>query len=129
MTKIPFFITSASAGFPSPAQDFAESPLDLNRYLIQHPAATFLIRVTGDSMVDAGIHDGDILVVDRAHIVTNNCVVVAVLDGEFTIKRYCQENGKIILKPANKNYQDIEVAPDRDFEIWGMVTYALHKVL
>jgi DNA polymerase V len=128
MKKIPFLITSAHAGFPSPAQDFTELPLDLNKYLVEHPAATFLVRVSGDSMLEAGIHNGDILIVDRALTVTSGNVVVAVLMGEFTIKYYHQEKDTIILRPANKNYTDIVVTPEMDFEIWGVVTCVLHKV-
>lgn len=128
MKKIPFFITSAQAGFPSPAQDFTELPLDLNKYLVEHPAATFLVRVTGDSMVDAGIHNGDILIVDRALSVASGNVVVAILLGEFTIKYYHQEKDSVILRPANKNYPDIIITPEMDFEVWGVVTCVLHKV-
>lgn len=128
MKKIPFLITSAQAGFPSPAQDFTELPLDLNAYLVKHPAATFLVRVLGDSMVDAGIYDGDVLIVDRALAVAPGNIVVAIVMGEFTIKYYYPEKERTILRPANKNYSDIVVTLEMDFEIWGVVTCVLHKV-
>ncbi len=128
MKKIPFLITPAQAGFATPVQDFTELPLDLNSYLVQHPAATFLVRVSGDSMLEAGIHNGDVLIVDRALTVASGNVVVAVVMGEFTIKYYHQEKEKCILRPANKNYSDIVVTPEMDFEIWGVVTCVLHKV-
>jgi DNA polymerase V len=128
MKKIPFLITAAQAGFPSPAQDFTELPLDLNSYLVKHPAATFLVRVTGDSMLNAGIHNGDVLIVDRALAVAAGNIVVAVLMGEFTIKYYYPEKGNIVLRPAHKDYSDIVVTSEMDFEIWGVVTCVLHKV-
>ncbi|MBY0109738.1 MAG: translesion error-prone DNA polymerase V autoproteolytic subunit [Candidatus Babeliaceae bacterium] len=128
MKKIPFLINPAHAGFPSPAQDFTELPLDLNKYLVKHPAATFLVRVSGDSMVGAGIHSGDILIVDRALSVVSGNIIVAILMGEFTIKYYRQKKDSVILSSANNNYEDIHVTPEMDFEIWGIVTCVLHKV-
>ncbi|MGG6242527.1 LexA family protein [Nodosilinea sp. AN01ver1] len=120
------FIVTVPAGFPSPAEDFAEGPLDLNRYLIHHPAATFFVRVQGDSMTGAGIFCGDLLIVDRAlHPVPGN-VVIAVVNGDLTIKRLHQEAGRILLLPENPDYAPIVIDPDTDFAIWGVVTKAIH---
>lgn len=125
---LPFVDGTISAGFPSPAEDHIEQSLDLNELLIDHPAATFFVRVEGQSMIDAGIHSGDILVVDKALAPQHNKVVVAVINGEFTVKRIHLRGDKILLVPENKAYQPIEIARDMDFQIWGVVTYVIHKV-
>lgn len=117
-----------SAGFPSPADDHLEPPLDLNRALVRNPAATFFARVAGDSMQDDGIADGDLVVVDKSLEMYDGCVAVCFLDGEFTLKRVRLGEGKIVLVPANKRYKEIEIGRDRDFAIWGVVTYAIKKV-
>ena len=106
---LPIFLGRLPAGFPSPADDYLEGKLDLNRHLIKHPAATFFVRVTGDSMIGAGIHSGDLLVVDRSLEPADKNVVVAVLDGELTVKRLFKQNGILRLLPENLNYQPIEV--------------------
>jgi DNA polymerase V len=127
--KIPFFAVPVQAGFPSPAEDYLEQNLDLNEHLIQHPAATFFVRVDGDSMKGAGIHRGDILIVDRALEPVNGRIVIAVVQGEFTVKRIriCAE--KISLEPENPHYKSIEIDPNSDFRVWGVVTYVIHKCL
>jgi DNA polymerase V len=126
--KIPLFITPVSAGFPSPADDFVEKQLDLNEKLIKHPAATFFVKVQGDSMRDAGIHSGDTLVVDRSLEPTSNKVVIAVVNGEFTVKRVQKRNGKVYLMPENLRYKPIEVTEDMDCSVWGVVTNVIHAV-
>jgi DNA polymerase V len=120
------FIVTVPAGFPSPAEDYAEGPLDLNRYLIHHPAATFFVRVKGDSMTGAGIFCGDLLIVDRAINPVPGNVVIAVVNGDLTVKRFQQEAGRILLMPENPAYTPIVIDPDTDFSIWGVVTKAIH---
>lgn len=124
----PLFLASVSAGFPSPAEDYIESRLDLNRHLIKHPAATFFVRVAGDSMTGAGIHQGDILVVDRVVEPADRSVVIAVIDGELTVKRICTKNGKLRLMADNCNYEPLEVTEEQTFEIWGVVTHVIHPL-
>ena len=126
--KLPVFLGRLPAGFPSPADDYLEGKLDLNRHLIKHPAATFFVRVTGDSMIGAGIHSGDLLVVDRSLEPADKHVVVAVLDGELTVKRLFKQNGVLRLLPENLNYQPIEIAPQQTIEIWGVVTSVIHSL-
>jgi DNA polymerase V len=125
--KIPLYLTRVAAGFPSPADDFLDKKIDLNAELIRHPAATFFVRVQGDSMRDAGIFSGDMLIVDRSLEVKENAVVVAVLDGEFTVKRVQRANGKLYLIPANAAYTPTEVTAERDFTVWGVVTNVVHS--
>lgn len=127
--KLPLFIVPVKAGFPSPAEDYLEENLDLNEYLIKHPAATFFVRVDGDSMKGAGIHRGDILIVDRALEASNGKIVVAIINGEFTVKRIRIEKEKILLEPENPRYVPIEVQPESDFEVWGIVTFVIHSCL
>jgi DNA polymerase V len=126
--RCPLFSSMPSAGFPSPADDYIEQSLDLNEFLIRHPAATFFVRVSGDSMIGAGIHDGDILIVDRALDAREGNVIIAVLSGEFTVKRFKKANGKAYLVPDNPKYTIIDVTMREDFEIWGVVTNVIHSV-
>lgn len=125
--KLPLYSSRVAAGFPSPADDYVELNLDLNEYLVQHPSATFFVRVKGNSMRDANINDGDILVVDRSIEVTNGAVVVCSIDGEFTVKRYYKESDYILLNPANNEYKPIKIFGEMQFEIFGVVTYIIHK--
>jgi DNA polymerase V len=129
-TKIscPLFMASVSAGFPSPAEDYIEGRLDLNRHLIKHPAATFFVRVAGDSMIDAGIHPGDILVVDRAIEPADNNVVIAVIDGELTVKRIAQRGRELFLVADNRHYPPLQIQEEMEFEIWGVVTSVIHHL-
>ena len=124
----PLFLASVSAGFPSPAEDYIEGRLDLNRHLIKHPAATFFVRVAGDSMIGAGIHPGDILVVDRALEPQDSNVVIAVIDGELTVKRISQRHGKLFLVPDNQAYEPLEIVETMEFEVWGVVTSVIHSL-
>jgi len=117
-----------TAGFPSPAEDYIEKKLDLNKYLIRHTAATFFVRVTGESMIDAGIHPGDILIVDRAIEPADKKVVIAVIDGEFLVKRIRMIEGKILLMPENENYDPLKIENKMNFEVWGVVTNVIHRL-
>jgi len=119
--KRPLFMIPVEAGFPSPAEDYIESELDLNKHLIKHPAATFFVRVAGDSMVDAGIHPGDILIVDRAIEPADKKVVIAV-------KRIRMIKGKIFLMPENENYKPMQIEKEMNFEIWGIITNVIHPL-
>jgi len=120
------YVSSISAGFPSPAEDHIDVSLNLNDYLVKHPSSTFYIYVKGDSMIGAGIYDGDLMVVDRSLEPQSNNVVVAVIDGEFTVKRIHKNNKQIYLLPDNKNYKRILIKKDMDFQIWGVVTHSIH---
>lgn len=126
--KLPLFNTKVSAGFPSPAEDFIDKKLDLNQYLIKNPAATFYVKVFGNSMINAGIHDGDILVVDRSIEPVSNKIVIGVVNGEFTVKRIMKKNQRLFLMPENPDYKPIEINETMDSRIWGVVTYSIHKL-
>ena len=121
----PLFVSSVSAGFPSPAESYIEGHLDLNRYLIKHPVATFYVRVSGDSMAGAGIQPGSILVVDRAVEADDGDIVIARIGDELCVKRLRVQRGRIWLMPENKKYQPIEVIESMDFEVWGRVMHAI----
>lgn len=121
-------ITDVPAGFPSPAADAAQQTLDLNQLVITHPAATFFVKVLGRSMQNSNIHSGDILVVDRSVHPEHNHIAVAVIDGEFTVKRISKKSGKIFLMPENKDFHPIEIKEGMNVEIWGIVTFVIHKV-
>jgi len=125
---VPFVLSRLHAGFPSPADDYAENGLSLDSLVIQHPEATFYIRVSGDSMQDAGISEGNILVVDRAVPALHNAIIVALLDGEFTVKRLHLAGDAITLMPANQRYQPIHITDEMDFQVWGVITYCLRKM-
>ena len=116
-----------SAGFPSPAADYVEDGLDLNNYLIQNKPATFMFTVRGESMIVAGIHDGDKVVVDRALKAKHNDIVVAVVDGEYTIKRLYKYRGRIELRPENPDYQPITFTEGHELQIWGVVIGVVRK--
>lgn len=126
--SLPLFLERVSAGFPSPADDYMEDRLDLNRYLVKHPAATFFVRASGDSMRGAGIRSGDILVVDRSLEPGNNSVVIAVINGELTVKRIMKSREKLFLIPENESYRPIEIRDGMDFEVWGVVTTVIHAL-
>jgi len=119
---------AVSAGFPSPADDYVERRLSLDDHLIQHRESTFFMRVAGDSMRGMGIFDGDLLVVDRALPATHGCVVIAVLDGEFTVKQLLLTAQGQVLRAAHPDYPDMPVKPEQDFSIWGVVQWNVHKV-
>lgn len=125
--RLPLVSASVEAGFPSPADDHMERGIDLNEELIRNPAATFLIRVQGESMRDAGIHSGDTLIVDRSVTPYDRQIVVAMIDGEFTVKRFRKRNGKIYLEAENPAFDPIEVGENQELTIWGSVTYIIHQ--
>lgn len=124
----PLFESRIPAGFPSPAADYEEDRLDLNRYLVKHPAATFFVRAVGDSMIGAGIHCGDLLVVDRSLEPKDKSVVIAVVDGELTVKRIRIDRRKIILEPENESYSARQITEGTDFQVWGVVTSVIHNL-
>jgi len=126
--KLPVILERVPAGFPSPAGDYMEGKLDLNEHLVKHPAATFFVRVTGDSMIEKGIHSGDLLIVDRSLEPKDRSIIIAVLDGELTVKQLEKRKGKLRLLPANKNYEPLEVSEQQSFEIWGVVTNVIHSL-
>jgi DNA polymerase V len=126
--KIPLFFSSVSAGFPSPADDFLDRPLDLNEYMVKHPSSTFFVRVKGSSMNGAGISSGDILVVDKSLKVKNDSIAVVYLNGEFTVKRIKIDNENISLVPQNPRYPVIKVSKEDDFMFWGAVTFVIKAI-
>jgi DNA polymerase V len=126
--KLSFFLAPVQAGFPSPADDHVEKKLDLNELLISHPASTFFVRVEGHSMKDAHIYDGDVLIVDRALQAESGSTVVAIINGEFTVKRVMKKKDRLFLVAENPAFLPLEVSPEMDFQIWGVVTYVIHKV-
>ena len=126
--KRPLFLIPVSAGFPSPAEDYIEGNLDLNKYFIKHPAATFFVKVTGSSMIDAGIHDGDILIVDRSVKPADKKVIIAVVNGELTVRRIRVTRDKVVLISENKDYKPLQVEKEMDFEVWGVVTNVIHSL-
>lgn len=126
--KLNLYINRIPAGFPSPAEDFLDKELDLNDYLIGNKASTFLVKVEGNSMENAGIFDGDIIIVDRSLEPENGKVVLGVLNGEFTVKRISIQHNKLQLLPENSKYQPIEITEEMNFKIWGVVTFSLHKL-
>jgi DNA polymerase V len=126
--NLPFIEAKVPAGFPSPAAEYFENKLDLNEYLIRHPEATYFIRVEGDSMIDAKIYDGDLLIVDRALEPVMGKVVIANINGELTVKKIDRINGKLFLVAENEIYKPIEITEEKELLIWGVVVYAVHKV-
>ena len=120
-------ISFISAGFPSPAEDFTELSISLDKHLIQNPAATFMAYANGNSMLHAGIHHGDILIIDRSLNARDGDIIIAVLYGEFTVKELSIINGTFFLIPKNSQYSPIEISDDMDFEIWGVVIYSIRK--
>jgi DNA polymerase V len=126
--KSPLYLSPAQAGFPTPADDYPDRKLDLHEYLVRNSAATFFLRAAGDSMTRAGIRDGDLLVADRSLRPVNGSVVVVAVGGELTIKHFVRRSGRVLLVPANKAYPEFDVTDREDVLIWGVVTYAVHKL-
>lgn len=124
----PLFLSKVSAGFPSPADDYTEARLDLNERLVRHPAATFFVRVEGDSMIGVGIHSGDILIVDRSIEPTDKSIVVAVLHGELTVKRLRRKHGRVRLEAENPDYPAIEIPEGEELVIWGVATSSIRDL-
>ena len=127
-TDLPLAESSVRAGFPSPADDHLEGRLDLTRLVVTHPDATFYARVEGDSMKDECVEDGDLLVVDKSLDPQDGNLVVSYIDGEFTLKRIRLTDDKILLVPAKKKYPTIEIDPQSDFRVWGIVRYVVKKM-
>ena len=126
--RIPFIPDGVSAGFPSPAADFMENNIDLNKELSENPLATFYIKVKGNSMIDAGINDKDVLIVDRSIEPQDNKIAICFIDGEFTVKRIKLEKDCLYLMPENSNYSPIKVTEENQLIIWGIVTYVIKKM-
>lgn len=124
----PLFNTRVSAGMPLPTDDYSEGKIDLNEHLLQNPETTFFVRVSGDSMIDVGIHPGDLLVVDRSIRPASGKIVIAVVNGELTVKRLFKEKNRLCLMPENPNYPAIEITEDMAFMIWGVVTNVIHPL-
>ena len=126
--KVPLFNHTIRAGFPSPADDYVAESLDLNEHLMPRKEASYLLTVSGESMIGVGIHDGDILVVDRSLTPVNGKVVIAILDGQFTVKTLEKKRGKIRLLPANPAFEPIELKDEQELQIWGVVTRVIHSL-
>nr|WP_294865298.1 translesion error-prone DNA polymerase V autoproteolytic subunit [uncultured Pseudogulbenkiania sp.] len=127
--SVPVYGARVPAGFPSPADDYLERTLDLNQYLIEDAAATFMVRVAGDSMSGAGIGNGDILIVDRSIAPAHDQIVLATVDGEFTVKRLYQRSDRVALLPENPAYPPIELHNGQELQVWGVVTACIKKFL
>lgn len=123
---LPLYASRIKAGFPSPVEEGIDSRLNLNDHIIKHPHSTYFVKVSGDSMMGAGIFDGDILVVDRSIPATNNRIVIAMLDGDFLVKRLRIYQNKMYLIAESSRYAPIEVK-DKELSIWGVVTYSIHE--
>jgi DNA polymerase V len=123
--RLPMIQSRIAAGFPSPADDYIEDRIDLNKELIKNPSSTFLARVSGNSMVNAGIGDRDLLIVDRSVQPRNDSILVCVIDGEFTIKKLRKVGEDYYLMPENDQFKPIKVSVENDFRIWGVVTYSI----
>ena len=126
--ELPLSENRVSAGFPLPAEHYSSLKLDLNKELIKNPAATFYARVKGVSMIDEGIDDGDLIVIDKSIEPYTGCLAVCYIDGEFTLKRFEKHEDYGLLIPANKDYSPIKVTDNNDFIIWGIVTYVIKKL-
>ena len=126
--KASFISEGIKAGFPSPAADFEEMKLSLDHLLIKNREATFYAKASGNSMIGAGIDDGDILVIDRSLEPRNNAIAICFIDGEFTVKRIKKEKDEVYLIPENAQYKAIKVAPENELIIWGIVTYAIKQM-
>ena len=127
--RIPLLTDSVSAGFPSPADDYTEENIDLNEHLISNPFSTFFLRVKGDSMINAGIKDKDLIIVDKSLTARPGNIIIAMIDGEFTIKRLSIKNNELYLKAENHNYPDFRFNNHIDAQIWGVVIYSIHSYL
>ena len=125
--QLPYADQGIQAGFPSPAQDYIAESIDLNNEIVKHPAATFYGHVSGDSMIDEGIEDGDLLVIDRSLEPENGDLAVCCVDGEFTLKRIKIEPDRVWLIPSNETFDPIMVTPENEFTIWGVVTYTIKR--
>ena len=123
-----FYKEAVECGFPSPARDFTEGTIDLNEELIPRPNSTFIVRARGDSMIGSGIYPGDLLIVDRSLSPRHGSVIIAVLDGELSVKSLKLENDQVTLSSSNPNYSDVIVSEEMDFTIWGVCTNVVHSL-
>ncbi|NUM32045.1 MAG: translesion error-prone DNA polymerase V autoproteolytic subunit [Bacteroidetes bacterium] len=126
--SLPFAIGGIAAGFPSPAEDYLELSLDLNRELVKDQSATFYGRVKGNSMIEAGFADGDVIIIDRSAEPVNGKIAVCYINGEFTVKRLKKIKDDLYLMPANSEFKPIKITEETDFVVWGIVTYIIKKV-
>lgn len=126
--RIPLYLSPVAAGFPSAADDYVDQQVNLHELLVHNSAATYFVRAVGDSMLGAGVHDGDLLVVDRSAEARSGRVVIAALDGELTVKRLVRRKGRALLLPENPAYPEIDITDREHVHIWGVVTYAVHKL-
>jgi DNA polymerase V len=126
--RLPLYMNPVSAGSPAFTEDYVEGKLDLNRHLVRHPNETFIVRVTGESMLEAGIHPGDMLIVDRSLEARDGKIVIAVVNGELTVKRISLNSNLISLLPHNPSFQPIKISPEMDFFVWGVVTNVIHPL-
>ncbi len=125
--NLPLFGTKIPAGFPSPADDHLEATIDLNRQYVRHPAATFFVRVQGHSMIGAGIHNGDMLVVDRSLDAQSGAIVIAVVNGELTLKRLLIAGDEVWLMPENPEFQPLQITDSMELQVWGVVAHVIHS--
>ena len=128
LNNIPLLAGLVSAGFPSPADDYTEESIDLNEHLITNPFSTFFLRVKGDSMINSGIYDKDLIIVDKSLTPKPGNIVIAMIEGEFTVKRFSIKNNKLYLKAENHNYPDFNFEDYSDIHIWGVVIYSIHTL-
>ncbi|MFM7887494.1 MAG: LexA family protein [Pseudanabaena sp.] len=126
--RLPLYLNPVAAGIPTTTEDYIDDNIDLNRHLVKHPETTYLVRVVGESMIDAGIHPNDMLIVDRSIEVTNGQVVIAVVNGELTVKRIRKDRDKLWLMPENESFKPIEIDEHTDLHIWGVVTNVIHAL-
>lgn len=126
--RAPLYLSSVAAGFPSPAEDFVEGHLNLHEHLVRNNAATFFLHASGSSMIGAGILDGDLLVVDRSAKAADGRVVIAALNGELLVKRLVRREGRVFLASENPDFPDFDITESEHVHIWGVVTYAIHKL-
>jgi DNA polymerase V len=125
---VPLMASPAECGFPSPADDYLDRPLDFNDLLIENPAATFAVRIAGESMTGAGLYPGDIAVVDRSRVAVDRSIVLALIGGEFTIKRYRKKGAHIWLQAENPTFKNIELTEDSGFEVWGVIAKSIRML-
>ncbi len=127
LEEVQLAASSVQAGFPSPAGDYMDAALNLHQLVVKNPPSTFFVRVEGDSMLGARIEPGDILVVDRSLTPSSGKIVIAILNGEFTVKRIRLDGGRVVLEAENPAFPEIAVSEGSDFQVWGVVTYVVHK--
>jgi DNA polymerase V len=128
LVHLPLFGSKIRAGFPSPADDHLEASIDLNQHYVRHPAATFFVRVQGTSMIGAGIHSGDMLVVDRSLEAKSGSIIIAVVNGEMTLKRLLLSGEEVWLMPENPDFQPLQILDGMELQLWGVVAHVIHSL-